>query len=199
MKGCPGAGLPIPALYEWFQPILHLVFKGLEGLAELLLWLGVFASILLTGFVCLSVFMRYFVRTPFPFSEELVALLFLATVFMSFPFATVFDRHIRISIFTDLFKAPGRRLGAILNHAVIVAFTVWFGLLSIDYTSFSYQLDVKAEISGWTLWPWMAIMPAAFGVTAVTAVAMLLRALVTGRDVLEADSPEIDLTKTDGV
>lgn len=154
-------------------------FGGIEGVfrtvATLLVYLATASLLLMTALVVLSACMRYLVGRPFGFTEELVALLYMAMVFLAIPLATVQRKHISISILpqqlTTLLRYP-LRLGAGLT---MIAFCVWFTVASIGFSAESYRFGSITEQSSILLWPWMALIPLTMGFVAIISVLHLFQ------------------------
>ncbi|MEQ8345220.1 MAG: TRAP transporter small permease [Sneathiellaceae bacterium] len=139
------------------------------------------AAVLLTLFVCLSAAMRYLFGSPFHFTEELVALLFLAMVFLTLPAATSRRQHIRVTLVTARLRGSWRSVANAFNVAVILAFSTWFGIEAFRFADFAVEIGAITEQSGIILWPWMAVLPASAGLAALISLLQLAQA-VTGRD-----------------
>src|SRR5690606_27234747 len=112
----------------------------------------------LTAFVALSAIMRYVVHAPFAFTEELVGLLFAALVFLALPYVTLQRKHIEVTLVTDLFSAPVRRIADITAHLLVLIFCLWFGKYAFEFVLFSFELRSSTDLAGITLWPWMGTM-----------------------------------------
>ena len=139
-------------------PMVSFAARAIERVCDALLHVATAAGILLTAFVALSSFMRYLMGQPFPFTEELVGLLFVAFVFLALPGATVRRRHIEVTLVTDLLSARLRRGARALGHVLVVVFCVWYGRYAWDFIALSSQLGSRSDIGGLLLWPWMALM-----------------------------------------
>ena len=93
--------------------------RGLLGCAAL-------AVVAMTALVSLSVVMRYVVGSPFAFTEELVALLYLAMAFLTIPIGTIRREHIVVSVAVERAGPRTQRVLALLAAVVMVVFAVWF-------------------------------------------------------------------------
>ncbi len=113
----------------------------------------------MTALVALSVVMRYFVGSPFAFTEELVALLYLAMVFFTIPVSTMRREHIVVNVCVERAGPRSQRLLAVAAAMVMIVFAVWFVYETFAFTTFSKKLDARSDHVGILLWPWMAIMP----------------------------------------
>ncbi|MBV7485134.1 TRAP transporter small permease [Bordetella sp. BOR01] len=129
-----------------------------KGVATVLLRLSTFCGIALTLFVALSAVMRYVVGSPFPFTEELVGLLFSALVFLALPYVTLHRQHIEVTLVTDCFPPAVRRWTDRLANGLVILFAFWFGSYAFDFALVSYQIQARTDIAGIVLWPWMALI-----------------------------------------
>ena len=150
-------------------------FQFLERVTRFLMFVGALAGILLTCFVVLSSVMRYLVEAPFPFTEELVGLLFSAMIFLTLPYCTVKKSHVCVTLVRDMLGGTLRRISDWAAAFFMVAFAVIFGTLSYDFAAFSYQLGSVTEMGGIILFPWMGLMPLASALMAVIAVVLIVR------------------------
>ena len=127
------------------------------------------AVLAMTALVARSVFMRYLVDSPFAFTEELVALLYLAMVFFTIPIGTLRREHVVVTVCVE---RAGPRLQRVLRLAaavVMIVFTFWFVCETYAFTAFSRKLEARSDHVGILLWPWMAIMPATVALVGVIA------------------------------
>ena len=136
--------------------------RGLLGCAAL-------AVVAMTALVSLSVVMRYVVGSPFAFTEELVALLYLAMAFLTIPIGTIRREHIVVSVAVERAGPRTQRVLALLAAVVMVVFAVWFVVETWGFAAFSRKLEARSDHVGILLWPWMAIMPATMALVGVIA------------------------------
>jgi len=135
------------------------------------------AVLAMTALVVLSVIMRYVIGSPLAFTEELVALLYLAMAFFTIPISTIRREHIVVSIAVDRSGLILRRALAMLASAVMIVFAVWFAWETSAFAAFSSRLGARSEQVGLLLWPWMAIMPATMALVAGIALAQQWRSI----------------------
>lgn len=143
----------------------------LEVISRALLASAAFAVVAMTVLVALSVIMRYVVGSPFAFTEELVALLYLAMVFLTIPIGTLRREHIVVTVCVERAGPRLKRLLGLAAALVMVVFAVWFVYETYAFTAFSRKLEARSDHVGILLWPWMAIMPATMALVGVIAVA----------------------------
>jgi TRAP-type C4-dicarboxylate transport system permease small subunit len=138
---------------------MHELDRTLRRVAHVLNQVGAAAMLLLTAFVVLSAFMRYFLGKPFNFTEELVGLLFMVLIFCALPLATVGQAHIRVTIAIERLSPRARRVAEIFNLLVIGVFAAWLGYAVHGFSAFSYEIGARTDQGEWPLAPWMAVMP----------------------------------------
>ena len=114
----------------------------------------------MTGLVVLASFMRYFVGSPFAFTEELVALMFLAMVFLTIPISTVRREHIVVTVCVERAAPWLQRALALVATLVMLVFAIWFVFESYQSAAFSRKIGARTEQVDLLVWPWMGIMPA---------------------------------------
>ena len=128
------------------------------------------AVLAMTALVSLSVVMRYVVGSPFAFTEELVALLYLAMVFFTIPISTIRGEHIVVTVCVERAGPRMQRLLALLAAVVMVVFAAWFMVETWAFAAFSRKLEARSDHAGLLLWPWMAIMPATMALVGAIAI-----------------------------
>lgn len=151
--------------------------RAVSALCQLSLFVGAGASfgifVLLVG----SSFRRYLLGTPIAVTEELAALLFVATSFCSIPYGLMAGRHIRLQVLGD--RLP-LRLAA---WASVVGDFLGAGVLAIvviqlvAFARYSQEVGARTDVSELLLWPWMMVMPSMLG---LVAIALVLRAVQRG-------------------
>lgn len=137
------------------------MYEFAERLARLLLWAATLCGLCLTLFVAISAIMRYFLGSPFAFTEELVGLLFSALVFLAFPYVTLKGEHIEVSLVTMMLPEPLRKAAYFASQLLVVLFCVWFGYFAYDFALFSFELGSQSDMANLPLWPWMSLMAGA--------------------------------------
>ena len=148
----------------------------LRRLATMLIFLAAFAAAAITVLVILSATMRYVVRTPFRFTEELVGLLFLASSMLSLPYVAAHRQTIRVAILLRFLPERLRILGDLFDAIVVFAFSVWFTRATLDYCLFAADLETRSEQADILLWPWITLMPfCSLLIAVITLVQILLR------------------------
>ena len=159
-----------PIIRRWLEllaRILHILVQG-----------AALAGIVMTGLLVLSAFMRYVLGSPYRATEELVGLFFILMAFLTLPYCTVAGRQICINILSDRLRGKMRTASRIGHVLMTLTFAIVFGYLSFDYAAFSYVLGSTASMSGLLLWPWMAVMPLAAALLALTSLSQLVALLL---------------------
>lgn len=142
---------------------------ALARVSRALLGGAALAVLAMTALVALSVVMRYVVGSPFAFTEEIVALLYLAMVFLTIPIGTIRREHITVSVCVE---RAGPRLRWLLGLAAaltMIMFAAWFVYETYAFTAFSRKIEARSDHVRILLWPWMAIMPATMALVGVIA------------------------------
>ncbi len=154
--------------------------RALVALSRVLLAVAAAAALTMTTLVVVASFMRYIVGSPFRFTEELVALLYVAMMFFTMPHGTIMRQHITVPMLVDRAAARTRHCLHVVAALATVAFAVWFTIEAYQFAAFSQEIGARSEQFDFLLWPWMGLMPAAMGLVAVIA-CWQLAALLRGR------------------
>lgn len=152
---------------------MELLARNLHRLVSAMNVLGAIAAILMTTLVFSGAVMRYMFGAPLRFSDELVGLLFVSMAFLALPLGLLQRQHITIDIVTRTLSGPWRRLADLVAVLILIAFATAFIVVSYKFTSFSYLIDSRSEISALLLWPWMAVMPLCMGIALLVALVQL--------------------------
>jgi len=145
--------------------------KILSKAAILLGWVATLAGMGLSFFVFLSVVMRYFLGTPFHFTEELVGLLFCAMSVLSFPIAEKQGLHIRLEMLTNRLHPGARRMADLFSLLVLICFSGLLFFHAASYMSFSFRIKARTDASDLLIYPWIAAILVGLLVLVVLAVA----------------------------
>ena len=160
-----------------------------SAVATFLVYMATASLLLMTSLVVLSATMRYVVGRPFGFTEEFVALLYMAMVFLAIPLATVLRKHVSISVLPERWTSPIKyplRLGAGL---AMIVFCVWFTVAAYSFSAESHRFGSRTEQSMILLWPWMAIIPLTMGFVALISIFQLFKDMSSRPDALERAEP----------
>jgi len=147
--------------------------RSFAAVARWMAYAGALALLVMTALVVISSVMRYFVGSPFGFTEELVALFYMSMVFLAIPLVTMNDTHVAVSVMPERIKVRFRsvlRVGAAL---VIIVFCAWFTYEAFAWMDHSRRLHSKSEQADFVLWPWMAVIPVTMAFVTLIAVLRL--------------------------
>jgi len=146
-------------------------------IARAMLYVATAALLLLTFLVVLSSVMRYVYGAPFSFTEELVALLYMTSIFLAVPLATAERIHVAIAVLPrkimHLLRYPLR----ILACLIMIVFCVWFTIVAYEFVAQSYAFHSRSEQAEILLWPWMAIMPISMIFVALISILHLIQSI----------------------
>jgi len=154
-----------------------MIVDWVEKIVEVLSWLAAIAVGLLTALVVTSAVMRYFIGLPLRFGDELVSLLFLASAFLTLPKGATRQNAVRVEVISSKLRGKQAVVCELLATLVLLAFSVWFGLVVYEFTEFNYLIDARTEQVGMPLWVWTMVMPLSLAVVALVAVTNLVQAL----------------------
>ncbi|MBX3596369.1 MAG: TRAP transporter small permease [Rhizobiaceae bacterium] len=134
--------------------------------------LHLFSSVLIipiTGLVVISVVMRYVVKSPFAFTEEVVGLFLISMAFLGMAHVTLKDSHIKVTLLYDLASQTTRNWLRRAGLVITAGFFAWLGILAYDYMQTALDLSARTLGSRLLLWPWTAILPLSCAVSCLAA------------------------------
>jgi TRAP-type C4-dicarboxylate transport system permease small subunit len=162
-------------------------------IARTMLYVATAALLLLTFLVVLSSLMRYVYGAPFSFTEELVALLYMSSIFLAVPLATVERVHVAIAVLPKklmhLLRYPLRLLACL----IMIAFCVWFTVVAYEFMAQSYSFHSRSEQAEILLWPWMAIMPVSMGFVVLISLLHLIQGIDPSAEAAPASDSDVSL------
>ena len=135
--------------------------KIFDNLLRGLLILSSLAGLGMVLIVLLSVFQRYVLKSPLSFSEELVGLLLCSMLFLSLPYISSYEKHVKISLVVNLLSGKAKLFVSVLSSLVMIIFCCWMLLETITWMEFAIKLNLKTENSRLILYPWMGVIPLA--------------------------------------
>ena len=153
--------------------------KAFDGLLKGLLFLSSFAGFGIVAIVLLSVFQRYVLKSPLSFSEELVGLLLSSMLFLSLPYITNTDKHVKITLITNLLKKKYKTWLTIIGYTINLIFSLWMLIETLEWMEFSIKLNLKTENSRLLLSPWMAVVPLSFSVNLIISLKNIFKQIFT--------------------
>mgnify|MGYP004687771739 FL=1 len=99
-----------------------------------------------------QIFFRVLFKTPVFFAEELSRYAFLWMVFLGLSYATLHDKHIRVTLLVEKFPFTLQRITEILIHLLAIACFCWIGVTSISWLKFiSGSVTNAMRIPRWIL------------------------------------------------
>ena len=155
-----------------------IISKVLDGLLKGLLFLSSFAGFGIVAVVLLSVFQRYVLKSPLSFSEELVGLLLSSMLFMSLPYISNMEKHVKITLISNLLQIKYKIWLSIIAYLINLIFSVWMLIETIEWMEFAIKLNLKTENSRLLLSPWMAVVPLSFSVNIIISIKKILKLII---------------------
>ena len=153
--------------------------KAFDDLLKGLLFLSSFAGFGIVAIVLLSVFQRYVLKSPLSFSEELVGLLLSSMLFLSLPYITNTDKHVKITLITNFLKKKYKTWLTIIGYTINLIFSLWMLIETIEWMEFAIKLNLKTENSRLLLSPWMAVVPLSFFVNLIISLKNIFKQIFT--------------------
>ena len=155
-----------------------IISKVLDGLLKGLLFLSSFAGFGIVAVVLLSVFQRYVLKSPLSFSEELVGLLLSSMLFMSLPFISSREKHVKITLISNLLQIKYKIWLTIIAYLINLIFSAWMLIETIEWMDFAIKLNLKTENSRLLLSPWMAVVPLSFSVNIIISIKKIFKLII---------------------
>ncbi|MEM7441887.1 MAG: TRAP transporter small permease [Pseudomonadota bacterium] len=140
------------------------------GLAVVYWLLLVLAGLALAGLALLisaSVLRRYVLNSPIAWTSEMAGLFFVSLFFLSIPFVTFFDKHVSVTLVTQLLNARWKRIAAVLANLFVMVFCLWFAWLTVPWLEFAGRVNPRTIVLRVELIPWMLILPISMALTAL--------------------------------
>jgi TRAP-type C4-dicarboxylate transport system permease small subunit len=152
---------------------------GVAVAARLAAYLSALGVLSIVVLLVASSLMRYVLGAPIPITEELAALLFLATAFLSLTYGFTERRHVRLELLWNLLPSPWREAAELLG--LVLAVVALGFLINVTWSlgMYSYQSAGRSEMTEILLWPWRVLMPACLGLFLVAVVLRLLMQSIT--------------------
>ena len=155
-----------------------IISKVLDGLLKGLLFLSSFAGFGIVAVVLLSVFQRYVLKSPLSFSEELVGLLLSSMLFMSLPYISNAEKHVKITLISNLLQIKNKIWLTIIAYLINLIFSAWMLIETIEWMDFAIKLNLKTENSRLLLSPWMAVVPLSFSVNIIISIKKIYKLII---------------------
>lgn len=148
-----------------------------------------FERILITASLCaisliliLQVFMRYFLRAPFVWSEELARYLLVWTAMLGVSLAVREGRHIKVDLLPTIMGPRAGRVFDFCAHFGVLIFCmlmIWFGVPLIERLAKIGQLSPALDIPMWMIY---LSVPVGFGMAGIRALQAMYLDIVHPRD-----------------
>ncbi len=141
-----------------------------SGIAVVYWALLVLAGVALASLALLisaSVVRRYLLNSPISWTSEMSGLFFVSLFFLSIPFVTFFDRHVSVTLVTQLLNARWKRVAAVVANLLVVVFCLWFIWLTVPWLEFAQRVNPRTIVLRVELIPWMLILPVSMALTAL--------------------------------
>jgi TRAP-type C4-dicarboxylate transport system permease small subunit len=168
------------------------VERALLAISRVMLAVAAVAVMAMAGFIIVSVFLRYVVGRPLPFTEELVALLFVLLSFFTIPLSTARREHVAVNLLGDRLGPAFRRVIGLVAILVTAVFAGWFAYVAVGFVSFSREIGASSEQFGLTLWYWMAILPGVMAFVVLICIHQAWQA-IKGHDMAAPDEAPGDI------
>lgn len=98
----------------------------LNRAAVLCEWLAMALLVAATTLIMVEVFARGLFNTGLPWADELARYSGLGVIFLTVPLLLARDGHVKVDMFFNLLRGAPRRLVAIVNELLILAFCILF-------------------------------------------------------------------------
>lgn len=122
-------------------------------------WLGIYAALpALIGLIGIDVFLRYVVRAPLPWGNEVGSLLLLVVFVASLPYCTRIGGHVRMDLFYGRYGPRARRRADAVSALCGMIFAGALAYQSFAATVRMYQLGSGAYLIDLPYWPFAALL-----------------------------------------
>ncbi|WP_432695255.1 TRAP transporter small permease [Marinobacterium sp. YM272] len=132
--------------------------KWLDRLFYLQVSLGAFLAFGMGILVFLSALMRYVVGSPLDFSDELVALMFVSSAFLSLPYATRMGLNIKLDLVTKRLTGSTANITGVIAGIAAVIILMIFSVTAIEEVMFALELGEKTDVAGIPVFPFKALV-----------------------------------------
>ncbi len=138
---------------------MNFISLFLQWFAYVMKVVSALTVMVLALFVSLAVVMRYFLGSPFHFTEEVVGLLFMTVVFLVLPTISLNNLNIKVELLSDAVSGTKKKILRMYAFAVTLVFGLWFAWASLDLVIFTYEIGARTEQVGIPLVYWLAVIP----------------------------------------
>lgn len=120
---------------------------------------------LMLAMLAASVFSRYAINVSISWAEELSIFCMVWLTYFGSSYAAMQRRHIRITIFSDMFSQKNRKIIDICVNMVFILFLLLLIYGSFKMTMLALETNQRASASGFPRWIAIASLPGAFALT----------------------------------
>ena len=78
---------------------------------------------------------------------------------------TFFDRHVSVTLVTQLLNKRWKRIAAVLANLLVMLFCLWFIWLTVSWLEFAGRVNPRTIVLRVELIPWMLILPISMALT----------------------------------
>ncbi len=122
-------------------------------------WLGIFVAMpLLIGLVGLDVFLRYVLRAPLPWGNEVGSLLLLVVFLACLPYCTHLGGHVRMDLFYGRYGERAKRRAEAVSALCGLLFAAPLAYGSFAASARMYRLGAGADLIDLPYWPFAALL-----------------------------------------
>ena len=143
----------------------------IAGVAAKLAAVGIFAIVVL---LVASSLLRYVAGSPIAVTEELAALLFLGSAFLSLAFGFTEQRHVRLELFWKQLPSPWREIAEILGLLMAVVALGFLITVTWSLAVYSFEGASRSERTEILRWPWRVLSPCSLALFLAAVVVRVL-------------------------
>jgi len=136
----------------------RLMLKGLMKTAEAAMFL---ANICLAGMlvlVFLNVLLRYILRQPIYWGDEVMTYLMMLIAFLGFGYNLMEGRHIKMTALVERLSVRSENIVSIITSLLAVGYFAFLMVAGIHVTIDSFRIGYFSTITNLPIWPWQLLM-----------------------------------------
>lgn len=138
--------------------MLRWVIKWLDRLFRLEIAAAALLALFIGLFVFVSAAMRYLLGTPLDFSDELVALLFVTSAFLSLPYATRQGINIRLDILVRRLPEPRRKNLLVVTRIATILIFAAFSIAAIEEIALAIEIEEVTDVAEVPVYPFKLVV-----------------------------------------
>jgi TRAP-type C4-dicarboxylate transport system permease small subunit len=158
-----------------FAGLADRIDRGIRLAALALAGLSAACVAAMFAIIVASVTMRYAVKRPLAFTEELTGLLLAASIFLIVPHVTASHLNIRVTLLADRLAGGARRLLHLVGQLVLAAFLAVFLNESLRFVGLALRFNEKTELTRLAIAPFKMLMAGCIGFALLIALWQMLR------------------------